>query len=385
MMNPRTAKASAAAIALFAFATTSAWSATGPEVTDALTKLIQNGNSAVKVTLGEPKVDGDAMVYSGVVVTAADGKGDTKIGTLTLVNPAVNAGGGIKADEITAENVEGTSDGTIMKIETIDVLNPDVTTPPSKDTEGKGKFDSFTMSNISVTEKDKPPVTIANFGVETADYVGDYPHSVSLDVENIVVDPAVADDGGQTAAQLKALGYDKLDISVYGSGAWDQDAGTLSLDELSIEGADAGAITLAGTLGGISADVMKMIGQPNPSPELLGKITLSEATLTYEDNSLANRVLDMQAKQMGQPKDAFVGQITAALPLMLSALQNPAFQDKLATAATAFLKDPKNLQITVQPDQPVPLAGLMGAAQTAPQTLPDMLKADVQANVELEE
>ncbi len=349
MNYARSAKVSAAALALFAFATSAGWAASEQEITDALTKLIKSGNAETEVTLGAPTSDGDKIVYSNVKVKPKDA-GETTISTLTLTGADLNGSGGLKAASITGAGVTAVNDGTTMKIATIEVANPDVTGPSTPGgTDGKGKFDSFTVTGIEVAEKDKPPVTIGTFGVEASDYVGDYPHAVSLTIENILIDPALADDGGSSAAQLKALGYDKLNLSVYGSGAWDQEAGTLSLDELSVEGADAGAITLSGTIGGVTPDVMKLLGQPNPPADLMGKITLSDATLTYEDSSLTGRVLDMQAKQMGQPKEAFVEQISAALPLMLTAIQNPAFQDKLAGAAGAFLKDPKNLQITIQP------------------------------------
>lgn len=385
MFHARPAKMSAAALALFAFATAPAFAASEQEITDALTKLFKSGNAGTEVTLGAPAADGDKLVYSNVTVKPADA-GETKIATLTLTGADLNGSGGLKASAITGAGVESSNDGTALKIASIEVVNPDVTAPSTPGgTDGKGRFDSFTVSDIVVTEKDKPPVTIGTVGVEASDYVDDYPHALSLSVENVVVDPVLADDGGQSAAQLKALGYDKLTLSVYGSGAWNQDDGTLSLDELSIDGADAGTITLSGTLGGFSPDVMKLLGQPNPPADLMGKITLSDATLTYEDASLAGRVLDMQAKEMGQPREAFVEQITAALPLMLAMIQNPPFQDKLAAAATTFLKDPKNLQISIQPAAPVSVLEIMGTAQTAPQTLPDQLKADVQANVELEE
>jgi len=38
------------------------------------------------------------------------------------------------------------------------------------------------------------------------------------------------------------------------------------------------------------------------------------------------------------------------------------------------------LTITADPDKPIGIMDLVAAAQTAPQTLPDVLKADVLAN-----
>jgi len=385
MRFPRSAMAGVAALALGAFATTSGWAATDQEITDALTKLVKAGDDKAVVELGTPKADGDALVYANVVVKDQGGTRETRIATLKLVNADLNGTGGLKADSLVAEGLTGSSDGTTLKAAGLEVVNLDTTPPATPGGEGKGKMDSLTITAMEITEKDKPPVTVASVGVEASDYVGDYPHTLSLSVENVVVDPATAAAGGVDTAPLKALGYDKINVSIYAGGTWDQPTGVLTLDEFSVEGADMGTLTLTGTIGGVTADVMKALGQPNPPPDLITKLTLSDASLTYEDASLTGRVLDMQAKQMGQEKEAFVGQITAALPMMLAALQNPPFQDKVAAAATTFLKDPKNLQVTVAPEKPVPVAEIVGTAQTAPQTLPDALKADVQANVELEE
>lgn len=386
MICKKLATTTVAALALFAISSTTTFAASEQEITDALTKLIQGGNAGVTVNLGSPTADGDALVYKDVTVkSAGDTASDTKIATLTVTGGDVNDMGGIKAASIKAESIESSDGSTKATVASAEIVNPDVAAPPADGQPGRGKFDSVTVSDIAVSETGKPPVTIGSVGMEATDYVGDYPHAFSLSVENIVVDPAVADDGGQFAGQLKELGYEKVDANLFASGSWDQDAGTLTIEDLSLEGTDMGAIGLSAVLGGFTADVMTKLGQPNPPPELMNTITINEAHVTYEDSSLAGRLLDMQAKQMGASREDFVGQISAALPLMLSALQNPGFQDKLATAAGTFLKDPKNITISAVPEKPVTVMELMTTAQTAPQTLPDQLKAEVTANEDLEQ
>jgi hypothetical protein len=83
---------------------------------------------------------------------------------------------------------------------------------------------------------------------------------------------------------------------------------------------------------------------------------------------------------MGATPEQFVEQISGALPFLLSVVGNQSFQDRIATAATAFLKDPKSLTITAAPGNPVSVMQIFGAASTAPQTLPDVLSVDIQAN-----
>jgi hypothetical protein len=83
---------------------------------------------------------------------------------------------------------------------------------------------------------------------------------------------------------------------------------------------------------------------------------------------------------MGASRDDIVAQLNGALPFMLNAINNPPFQEKVATAAQAFLSDPKSITITANPAQPVPFQEIMGSAMSAPQTLPDALAIDVTAN-----
>ncbi|ODN65361.1 hypothetical protein A6302_04556 [Methylobrevis pamukkalensis] len=83
---------------------------------------------------------------------------------------------------------------------------------------------------------------------------------------------------------------------------------------------------------------------------------------------------------MGTDAAGLATQLAAALPLMLTPIQNPAFQAQLASAASAFLKDPKSITLTAAPAKPMTFMELFATAQSAPQTLPDALGVTVTAN-----
>ena len=68
------------------------------------------------------------------------------------------------------------------------------------------------------------------------------------------------------------------------------------------------------------------------------------------------------------------------MPMFLMRLQNPDFATKTANAAGAYLDDPRSLTVTVAPANPVPFAQIMGAAMSAPNTIPDVLGVAVTAN-----
>lgn len=382
MHSLRKVTGSVAVIALFAFSATQAQAATEQEITDALKALLASAEGNTSVELGTPTVEGDALVYHDVSFTSdtPEGPAEGKIGALTVVGGEVNGGGGLTADSILAETITTTGgDGEVVTVDAIEAVNIDAT-PSSGDTEATGKFDTISAEGITVTPKDQGPVTIDSIQVEATEYVGDYPRALSFAAEGITIDvDATGED--EAAQQIKALGYETLVVGLYAAGKWDEGQGTLALEDLTIEAEDVGAVTLSGEFGGFTQQVIDTLqASDSPPMELMQQLTLKTASLTFFDDSVTNKVLDQQAQQMGADRATFVEQISAAMPLMLSMIGNPGFQDKLAVAAGAFLKDPQNISITLSPASPVDLMTLMMTGQTEPQTLPDVLNAEVKAN-----
>ena len=114
------------------------------------------------------------------------------------------------------------------------------------------------------------------------------------------------------------------------------------------------------------------------------KTKVHELTIRYDDHSLAGRVLDFLAKQQGLARADYAKQISDALPFLLIALNNPGFQEQVATAVSSFLQDPKSLTIEIAPDAPVSGDDLVALAQTDPGKIPDTLHASVSANTPAE-
>ncbi|HUG61519.1 MAG TPA: hypothetical protein VMP03_06720 [Methylomirabilota bacterium] len=382
MLSHRKATMSVAALALFAFSSSTVTAATEQEITDALKALFAASEANAQIELGTPTTEDDALVYRDVTFTSTspDGPGEAKIATLTVTGGDVNAGGGLVAESLYAETLTMSSgSGETVTIGSIEVVNLDAT-PAAGAAEMKGRFDSILAEAITVNAPGQPETTVGSIQIEASDYVGDYPRDIAVSADGIEVDLSAAANDEPAAAQLKALGYERLLLSVYAAGNWDEAAGVLTLEDFTIEGEDMGAVTLSGVFGGFTPDVVKQLEQPNPPPELMQQVTLQEASLSFSDDTITGKLLDMQAGQMGADRATFVDQITAALPLMLSAVGNPGFQNKISAAATAFLKDPQNITVSVEPAEPVDLMTLMTTGQTAPQTLPDVLNADVIAN-----
>lgn len=367
--------ATVAAAAILAASSATALAASPQDVADALTKLVQAGKAGATFTVGSSAEENGEIVFHDVAITTPEQE-KTNIATLSLGKADVKADGSLSADRLTAKGVTANDkDGTIA-IDTLELTNP-VFPAGGK----SSKVDSVAMETLTFTQTNEKPVTVASVGLDLGDYAGDVPHSIDLAVEGLVVDPKTVDEkAGSVASDITALGYDTIELNFYAAGNLDPKTEELSIDEITIDGTDMGTLTLSGVLGGLSDEVLKSLANSEPSFDALSKVTVKEAGLYYGDASLTGRIIAEQAKKAGEEPDALVNQLTGALPLVLMAIDNPDFQKMVTDAVTTFLKEPRNISITASPETPITLMDLVATAQTAPQTLPDMLKAEVQAN-----
>lgn len=285
------------------------------------------------------------------------------------------ADGGFSADAITATEVEVSSDDSTVTVGSLKV---------SGYVGGKAsnqRFDRLEASDIEVTDENDKKVPIDTVTITAADFVNDVPRRVAFDMKGLVV-PVDPED-----AQMKdvaELGYKEIALDAGFSGSWDDKTGRVVIDQMAITGADIGGLKLTFALGGFTPEVVEAFKKAENDQakqmELLQGITVERLSLRYDDASLTKRVIDAQAKKQGVPADAFVQQIGAIMPMMLSAIGNKDFEKKIAGAVSAFLKAPKSLTVSASPSKPLPVSEIMGAAMMAPQSLPTVLGADVKAN-----
>jgi hypothetical protein len=160
-------------------------------------------------------------------------------------------------------------------------------------------------------------------------------------------------------------------------GGYQTASDTLDFRSFVIDTTNVGKITIGGKFPGIP---LSKLENPDQASSVAATAKLESFSFRFDNAGIVEKLLDMQAKQSGLSKEDFVAQITGGLPFMLNFIGNEAFQKKVADAATAFLNDPKSITISAKPASAVGFTQIMGAGQSAPQTLPDLLGADIQAN-----
>jgi len=373
------------AVLLIAGAPAFAADPTGNAIADAVIGGME-ASGATNITWGGVSGDDDTATITDLKATTAPNDGKTStltIGSLTLDEASV-ADGRIKAGAVAATALSIKEDGGSTGITIAQIVGADVAgkvedaVSPDLDT----SVGEMTASDIVVTVEDGTMIPIESVEITSGDIVDGTPRKMSFAADNIVIDVAKLPDE-DTKAQLGRLGYDTVKLSLVLAGGWDADEETLTVEEITIAGDAMGSLSLSASLGGLTEDVMDQLkadGSDEQKMQLLQGLLVEELEISFENQSIVNRMIDAQAKDQGTTPDALVGQLSQMLPEMLKMLGNPDFEGKVAAAATAFLKAPQNLTISAAPAQPVPIAQLVGTVMMAPQSLPTVLNVTVEAN-----
>ena len=211
----------------------------------------------------------------------------------------------------------------------------------------------------------------------------------SSSISNIAIPQsliAMADQGGM----LKQLGYASLAFDVVSQGTMELKGDNLDYAfDVGLTGRDIATIKLALSAGGIPlavyAELQKMQDggkQPdfNALMPQIQAISLSGASIRFEDQSITKKLLPMLAAMQGMDEKALLASVGPMLQMGLMQLQNQAFADQALKAVNAFLADPKSLTVSAKPASPLKVSNLMTMNPAAPGEAITELGVSVSAN-----
>ncbi len=203
----------------------------------------------------------------------------------------------------------------------------------------------------------------------------------------------------QARARVDALGLTKLFFAVRLAGVWDLQTGRMDLSEYSLSADNIGKLAMKLVIDGYTeawAKSFRALGArqrqvANAGPEAqqeagkemlaaLSQLKIVNGSIRFDDASITEKVLQMQAQQMGTDASEMATILPAMAAASLQALDNPELVATITGALSTFLQQPGNLSISIAPAEPASFSDLFGLAVLSPQQLAEKLGVTINAN-----
>ena len=211
---------------------------------------------------------------------------------------------------------------------------------------------SWNGFQASFPDKDTPATApggnVINLRLSAVDaqslFEGGMPTKSTMAIRNLVVE---LPKGSETAKKLAEAGYDRLDMSLTSSVAFNPAKKSLMIDDLTVSAAGMGSVGLRAEFANI--DPALLTGDPMAALAALMTVEFASTELRVINDGLIDKALVMAAKEQGKKPDQLKKEagamVTQFTPMLLggdpSSLQ-------VAAALGAFIRDPKSLSVTVK-------------------------------------
>lgn len=255
---------------------------------------------------------------------------------------------------------------------------------------------TYQMGEMTTSIDGKQLLTVKSFFTKTELDPETRILSAEVNIDEIDVNLKMSDDP-EFVAQREALGYDHMLTAVALSGSWDMKAGLLEVSNYSLDVKDAGRLKVKALFSGYTEELAMRFRTLNAEIQttqdpterkgktfammaMMSQIALNNMSLTFEDKSLTDRMLTIQAAKMGMAKSDLAQMLPTIIPRYAMVLQNPEFIGMLAGNVAKFLDNPGDISIHASPPQPVPLTTIMITGATQPEAIINLLNVGIEAN-----
>lgn len=342
-----------------------------------------NANQGIE--LGWTNVTGDAssMVIEGLTVKPAGETNAFPLGTVTFSGIS-EENGGYRIETASTAPISSTSEGLTVELSEIIIKGLKLPAENSNDPLSAITFyDSAELATASIKMADKTLFSIKGVSAEVSQPVDGRPIDFTAGIASFTGDLSGVTDP-QTKAIVDAFGYQTITGSFQSSGSWNLADGRMNVEQNDITVDNAGKFAFVVDIGGYTLDFIKqmqdvqkkMAAQPAGEAassaaememlNLMQRLSLNGATIRFDDASLTGKILDFVAQQQGQKREDVVNLAKAGLPFALMQMQLPDLAAAVAPAISAYLDDPRSIEIRAAPPSPVPFTLIGGAAMANP-------------------
>ncbi|WP_304545167.1 hypothetical protein [Sulfurimonas microaerophilic] len=130
---------------------------------------------------------------------------------------------------------------------------------------------------------------------------------------------------------------------------FDKEAKVLSLENLSFDIEDMGALSLTTQFHNVNSVTNAAMG--------FNYAKLGKSSVTYKDDSLVNTLVSYNAKKSGKDIEQFKEKILKNLDrdIQRAEKREQELEVKMLTAIAEFVKDPQSIEFSMEPEQPISL------------------------------
>lgn len=381
----------------------SAYALDGQDIVTNFNKLTSANGATLSIEGSE--VDGDTVTLTGAKLTLSSATtqepNDTvlPIGDVTLEGVTEEEGDySIEKASFADIDVKEKDGGVTAK----DIYLEGVYLPANPE---PGSLDSvliaqtFHVGAVAVTDKGKQVASLDEF--TTSYTLSDDESKVDLEaaVTGIKIDAASAPDP-KTQEAVKALGLETIAGDFTMKADWTLADGKMNLTEYALDLENVGRLNITFSLSGYTLDFVKSLqealkaSEANPNKEagqqalgmamlgLMQQLSYNGASIRFDDAGITAKALDYAGKQQGVDGKQFAQSLKGMAPMMLAQLNIPDLQAQISSALNAYLDNPKSIEVSATPAQPLPVPQIMGAAMGNPADLAKTLNVQVKANAE---
>ena len=362
-----------------------AFEATDNVVADAFLRSLEAAGF-IDPSAGSVETDGTAVTLSAVESGPASPEGSQiAIASVVVENGVVDATNALIADRVRYEDLTITDPGQDASSTVAEMIVEGMRFP-TKDGAGSmpslaGGFDRLSAKDIAVRSPKDGTVPIAAIEATISGRDDEDFSAGTLVLDDLTLDVELWDDAA--ARQLRALGYEQVNLDVEAAGEWSAQGGIGKVDRLRLSIDDMGTIELAGRVDGLEKGTLDTfqtsLSDLNQLLALLQVVNVSELSLTFTDEGITERVVSDLASRSGQPREALADGLVGSLGAAIAPLGEAPFAQEVVEVARSFLASPGTLVLTATPREPVSVAQVIGAVLLSPQLLPDVLGLQIEA------
>lgn len=360
-----------------------------------------------EITFGPATVDGTTVVIDGAKVAipgVSDSDKPFEITTPLTFSNVEEVEGGYTADTLTVPDIDQTVEG--VRVEAKNLLVEGIWVPA----EGTGTLVdtmqvavSMSAGPINVSNADGEIASIASIKADNSflPEAGDTLESVTSNVvtSGIKIDLSSVKEP-EARAIIDALGVNTMTGSALQTMDWTFEDGLLNITESSVTLDNLGKINFTLGFSGYTTEVLadmmtfqEKIAELEKSGDteavtkanedygkaMLAKLALSGFSLRYDDAGLAGKLLDFFAAAQGAKRAELVAGLKMMVPAMLASAGDHPIVAQTNAAVSAFLDDPRSIEVAADPELPVPMSEFE-TAENDPFALIDKLSVTVTAN-----